>query len=453
MKIIFPSGETGFVEYKRAFLVTGEFESGNLPDDAILTVTLENEKGETLRRVSCNKKYGAIFAYHPDLTAYPEERDPGRVKMKEYGFPELAGESLPNAETKAWYSDKCFKALVVSATDTAHGALADDGMGYTAADGTPYSLLPMGEYTVTVTLSHGTATLESAAKKVKIGRRENQLICRFNPEDHKEKMIGWCRDMGFSVISDPLPGYLDSYLGDWEYHKGLLKMYRANDLPLFETAKVRMFVYLTAPHSTSYETELAYLQKSGAVGDPERFFAYHYDIGEAAVGKGRAYERTGTPVLFGENEYMSLCRIDVVNENVRDGVYDMSERDVVRSVFNTECAEIHMGERFAVMGVMKPWQCDPSDFVLRDDNTYDIHNYPYIMQYTITDGENTSTVEKKPYLERINGKSIGSSVYEFYNVFDTEKLKIGVKYGFSVCCIDKNGNKTPAFARFFVKVV
>lgn len=460
MIIDYPSGDTGFVEYKRAFCVMGTFSAEKIPQDSFLCVTLFNSSGECVRSVMRQGKYGDCDAYYPGLTAYAEERDPGRIKMQEFGFPELSVEdgespekSLRNAEKKAWFSDREFKAVVVSATDMDHGALADDGMSYVSGEGKPYELLPMGEYVLKIELTHNGETLDAAEKKLIIGRRENQLICRFNPEEHKKRMVEWCRTMGFSVISDPLPGYLDSYLGDWEYHKGLLKMYRANDIPLFETAKVRMFVYLIDPESTSYETELAYLQTKGAVGDSNRFFAYHYDIGEAVVGKGRPYGRKGVPVQFGEDEFLSVLRIDIVNKKAKEGVYFLDERAVERSLFGPSLFSIKKGERFAVTGVMKPWQMNPEDFVLREDNTYKINNYPNIMHYTVSDGEKETVFQRKAGTERKDKKSIGNSVYEFYNIFTSDNWEIGKTLRFSVVCIDKLGNKTPAKAEFLVKVV
>ncbi len=460
MKIEYPSGGVGFVEYKRAFTAAGSFSSGDVPDDAALTVTLADEKGNELRRVRCEKKYGDIFAYHPGLTSYPEERDPGREKMREFGFPELAVEdendperSLCNAEIKAWYGEGGFKAVIVSATDVSHGAAADDGMHFSAKDGTPYGLLPMGEYTLKAELSHKGRLLEGAEKKIIIGRRKDQLICRFNPEDHKKRISEWCDEMGFSVISDPLPGYLDSYLGDWEYHKGLLKMYRANDLPLFETARVRMFVYLTDPGSTSYETELAYLMKTQAVGNPERFFAYHYDIGEAVVGKGTDHERNGIPVEFPAGQYLSLCRVDIVNDEAEEGLYHTDGRALVRALYDTSRVKIRKGEKFAVMGVMKPWQGNPEDFVLRDDNTFEIKNPPSYMRYEVRETSSPGIPPRVYKRSTSLKREAGASVYEFYNLFTTDDLEIGKTYAFSVCCIDGYEKKTPAESKLLVEVV
>ena len=60
-------------------------------------------------------------------------------------------------------------------------------------------------------------------------------------------------------------------------------MYRACDIAQYAVARIHMFLYLIDPASTSYETELAYLQQQRIVGDPQRFFAYYYDIGEASL--------------------------------------------------------------------------------------------------------------------------------------------------------------------------
>lgn len=259
--------------------------------------------------------------------------------------------------------------------------------------------------------------------------------------------------MGFSVISDPLPGYLDSYLGDWEYHKGLLKMYRANDLALFETAKVRMFVYRTDKSSTSYETELAYLQSSDTVGDENRFFAYHYDIGEAVLGAGTPYERAGRPVEFGFDEYLSLCRMDITDDCARDGEYFTDGRHTLRFMCEKTDFSVKCGENFAIMGVMKPWQMDPHDFVLRDDNTFEVKNFPKKIKFTVSDGENKKVFLKNTGLVRYGDGPEESSVFEFYSVFTTDGFKAGQTLGFSAVCIDKYGKETPARSEFLVNVV
>ena len=151
--------------------------------------------------------------------------------------------------------------------------------------------------------------LAEEKKQIRIGIREEAAIVRFNPIQHRRRMEEWCGKNGFTIINDPLPGYLDPYLGKWYYHMGLLPYYRSNDIAVYAEARVNMFVYLCDPHSTSYETELAYLQCKERVDDGRWFRAYHYDIGEYAVG-----DRKGDIVPFG---VAITCQIFLPNGQAR----------------------------------------------------------------------------------------------------------------------------------------
>ena len=457
MKVTCPGEEPGFVEYKRAFTVQGkiecisETEKEAVPEDALLTINLVNETGEVVRHIYCDRKNKKVVAYYPGLTAYEEELDPGRVKMQDFGYPPLIVDdpenpeaSVHNATIKAWYNDSEFKGIFISATDVEHGAIFDDGMHFTDENGNPYSTLPMGNYTVEVKLTKGEELLGSCTKQIKIERRKDQLICRFNPWSHKLKMIDWCAKKGFAIINDLLPGYLEPYLWKWFYHMGLLKMYRANDICLFETATVRMFVYLIDETSTSYETELAYVQQKNEIDKPGRLVCYHYDIGEAVIGKGRSYEREANTPEFAADEYMALCRIDVLNDKAVPNVYFIDERAVDDVIFDLNNAKLKAGSKVALMGVIKPWQMDPNDFVLQDNNIYDIKNAPEIIRYTFCVDGDEVVAERPLNMERIDEYSIGKSVFEFYNDFKVPTSWAGKKISVKIECIDKKGNITPA---------
>ncbi len=461
IEIRYPSGDPGFVEYRRSFAVEGGFSlSGELPQDASLCVRLLDAAGRELRRVGSSRPRAAALLYHPALTAYPEEMDPGRARLADFGFPPLVvedparpEESLRRGSIKCFFSQEGFKAIVISASDRAHGAAADDGMGFLQDDGSPYELLPEADYRICVTLSRGGEILGSAEKAIRIGRRKDQIICRFNPTAHKERMLRWCGERGLAIISDPLPGYLDPYLGVWLYHMGLLPMYRANDLALFETARVHMFVYLTDEHSTSYETELGYLQSRGAVGDPARFTAYHYDIGEAAVGAGTPRERAGRILEFPPGEYAAFCRADLCAPGAEEGRFSVEESGVLESFTDLDALTLPAGADVAFMGVLKPWQMDPADFRLLPENVYEMGNAPALLRYTLTDGAETILFERRPGLERLEGgRSLGGSVFEFYNIIRLREDWAGRSFRLRLQCFDRKGQESPAAAELRFRV-
>ena len=450
---------------------------GRIPLGAGFTFLLKNEKGDVLREVGTDTKNNRnIYAYHPLLTTYPEEMDPGRRDFVAYGFPPLVVksiaspmESLRDASIKAWFSDQEFKAMFVAATDMEHGLIFDDGMGFLGADGQPLDLLPEGNYVIEVLLRDEEGKeLAIATRKIRIGSYPDVAIVRFNPPSHKARMLEWFKTKNIHVLNDLIPGYLDSYLGPWLYHKGLLPMYLAGDISQYANSVVHMFLYLLDPTSTSYSTELAFLEEQGVVENVERMHFYYYDIGEASLSKvvrGNAGTRTAEILEFAPFDYLALTRIDLVDGQCKENVYDTTESHTVKSLVDLEKEplEIPTGQRFAITGVVRPWQICQEDIHRLKDNTYEWWDGFSRVHYIFDDGEKTWEEDRKPGMERLapneekpgmerlapneeksgmerltpdedkpgtnalglhreekTGKvsSIGSSVAEFYNVFE-----------------------------------
>lgn len=439
--ITLPSKDIGFVEHKRSFVVEGDI---NIPisNNAILSIDIVDENNSIVRHVECDKKYKDMFLDYPDLVKYKDELDPGLVKLKEFGFPLLVVDdinkpmaSIHKASIKAWYSDTKFKAVIVNASSVSSGAIAYDGFGLTDDNEQPYSLLKEGKYTVFVKIQDNNNLYETK-KDFIIGYRSEQLICRFNPESHKQRMKEWISDKGISMIEDLLPGYLEPYLGKWYYHMGLLTMYRANDLCLFEKAHVTMFDYLIDETSTSYETELGYLQSTNSVNS-NRMDVYYYDIGEAFIG------RNANILKFDDNQFGHLYRIDKLKNNQDDNYFDRNNVDIFHLDVSSH-TEIESDKYFAITGVIKPIQLDPNDFIRKHDNTYEMNDYPYIIRYTFNINGVDHIFDRKPNMERVvDGESIGKSIYEFYNVFKLEKEWGRVEINIKVDCIYKKGKCVP----------
>lgn len=471
---------------------------GRIPLGAGFTFLLKNEKGDVLREVGTDTKNNRnIYAYHPLLTTYPEEMDPGRRDFVAYGFPPLVVksiaspmESLRDASIKAWFSDQEFKAMFVAATDMEHGLIFDDGMGFLGADGQPLDLLPEGNYVIEVLLRDEEGTeLAIATRKIRIGSYPDVAIVRFNPPSHKARMLEWFKTKNIHVLNDLIPGYLDSYLGPWLYHKGLLPMYLAGDISQYANSVVHMFLYLLDPTSTSYSTELAFLEEQGVVENVERMHFYYYDIGEASLSKvvrgnvgtadaagnvadagmvgdpGNVGTRTAEILEFAPFDYLALTRIDLVDGQCKENVYDTTESHTVKSLVDLEKEplEIPTGQRFAITGVVRPWQICQEDIHRLKDNTYEWWDGFSRVHYIFDDGEKTWEEDRKPGMERLapneekpgmerlapdeekpgmerltpdedkpgtnalglhreektsKVSSIGSSVAEFYNVFE-----------------------------------
>ena len=92
--------------------------------------------------------------------------------MKQFGFPELMVKdmadpeaSMRDATVKCWYSDDRFKAIIVSATDEAHGLICNDGVGFTDENGLPYDVLERGKYRLVAELATKDGVLMANAEK------------------------------------------------------------------------------------------------------------------------------------------------------------------------------------------------------------------------------------------------------------------------------------------------
>lgn len=466
LRIDVPEGECGFVEFRRSFCVRGNISSSggkSLPDGARLTVRLTpfGDEKIILRSVTAEQKRTHGDPHAAGLLRVPEEKDPFFAAFQAFGFPE-AIPPLSEAENKCWFDDKSFKAVIVSATDAAHGAVWDDGMHLKDPDGKPYDVLPEGEYLLTAMLSgKGGETLAESKKKVTVGVRKSQAIFRFHPDAHREAMFRWCEENGYAYIREPLPGYLDPYAGEWERHMGFLTMYRANDIALFASpaTRVKMFLYLIDPTSTSYETELAYLQSVGALSEKGRFEAFFYDIGEAELSCPGCGSK-GKIVSAGAQGNVSLCRIDTLKDGkpASDGVFFTDGSGITSFSPAPEDGVLCFpaGRPFALAGVICPWQMDPEDFRKKEDNTYEILNAPddvvYEFMFDNAPWEDAGLVRtdvRKTGLERLSPELAGSSVFEFYHVFSFPAPFAGTKGRLSVLAFDRKHLPSPAGKRVY----
>ncbi len=454
-----PSGEYPLIDDRRDFDVQGRL-SGPISAGMSLSVGLYRE-GKLVRHVAQNRMNDEkLWLDHPDLVSYDEKLDPGKRKLLQFGFPELQVKdasdpeaSFHDATIKCFFDAKSFKALIVSASDVAHGRILESGVDLRDESGKAYSALEEGEYMIAIRLSKDGKELAHAEKRIRIAKRKKAAIVRFNPPEHRKRMKQWCRQEDFDIVEDTLPGYLEPYLGTWYYHMGLLPWYRSNDIAVYENAAVHMFVYLCDPTSTSYETELAYLQKKGRVNDAEKFIAYSYDIGEAILGKGKSYERRGKICRFEEEEDLRICRIDLLKGSSEENVFNLNEEDIGDIFYDWKRITVKAGSTIAVNGVVRPWQLRQDDVILRKDNTYEMKHEVSIIHYEIDDGRSINTEDRRLLLSRIDEKPIGSSVYEFRNIFRFDRKDEGKQFRFRLCAMNDEGRKGNSEAAFTVCVV
>jgi hypothetical protein len=83
---------------------------------------------------------------------------------------------------------------------------------------------------------------------------------------------------------------------------------------------------------------------------------------------------------------------------------------------------------------------DPAAFSLKWDNTYEIADAVSRMVYVFDDGEKTYRIERELMMERIDReKSIGRSVYEFYNLFSIDRDWRGKRVTVTITAADRSG--------------
>lgn len=430
--------------------MTGIIESDKHLSSETFKCELFDTNNNLVRKVSsdiiANKN---IDTKRDDLTLYPDGIDDDLKELKEFGFCELLTDknntSFNKASIKCYYDDQKFRCLIYSASNIENGSIFDDGLNLLDDEGNYFKVLEKGKYKIVVTILKDGEVIASDTRNIEIGSYSDTLICRVNPLEHKLNMFKWAIENKYAAWVDDLPGYLAPYHNnEWFYHMGLLNFYRANDICLYKEGRVHMFIYQTAFNSTSYETEYAYLQTMGVIDDEERFISYAYDIGETKV-----KNRIGKIIKLEED--IHLYRIDTVNLNVKENVYDLNENNLID--FKTEDFEYKVNDTIAISGVVKPYQLDKNDFILRKNNTYQINNAPDKLLYEFKCDEEIKTYTKELNMLRFKDKELETSVFEFYNIFKLDDSFKDKTWNLSIRLLDKKGKTDKALDNIKIKVV
>ena len=459
LTITCPSGPRPLIEEHRHFAVEGTIShEGPLPKELTLLVQVLDRQGNVLRHASTTTENDRrLFTATSLFTGYPKGMDDDRSKLKDYGYPPLLvtdladpQASLRDATIKCWHDENIFKSIIITATDPAHGLLLDDHMRYTDEEGKPYTALTKGDYKIRVTLWRKDKSLLAMAEKpIRIGSYADVAINRFNPPAHRARMNLWCKKHGIHVLNDLVPGYLNPYLGPWFYHMGLLAMYLASDVTQYVDSHVHLFVYLMDAHSTSYSTELAFLETRGHIEDAKKLTVYHYDIGEAFLG-----EKKGRILRFKEGRFLWVYRIDLVNSLGKENLFDLNGKSVVRTMTDKRHLKVRAQHPFAVTGCVRPWQFDPKDLVLQADNSYRWDNEISLIHYRFSNGTRSWECQRPLGMQRIDQKPIGGSKLEFYHLFTLPESERGKTVTITLIAVDAKGKSHPkADARLVLQVV
>lgn len=402
-----PKAKEPIIAPGRHFLVAGNSDEAISPGST-LVVELFDHNHQIVRKLTTNIfQNQQLILPKNGLTLYPENADPGLKQFKTTGFLPLLvqdNKDVHDYTQKAYYDQYSFKALIPSASRECDGACFPDGFGFTDQNGQALIALKEGDYQLRVTLYDKDSLLAQTSKNIKIGANDNLLICRFNPQAQKERIVKWASKMQLRYIEDDLPGYLNPYLGVWYYHMGLLTMYRSCDLAeYYHCQNIHLFLYNLTADSTSYASELALLQNKGVV---DKLHIYHYVNGE-----------NGPISEFLEDEYLKVVRLEYVKEADKENCYDLYGK---HEIINDDLLEpttvgLHI--------IVKPIQLAKEHFILQSDNTYQIKEEVSYLRYCIDDGSSVTYFQKEMGLERFEGESIGKSVFEAFHIFKFDSDK------------------------------
>lgn len=194
VKIKTPRDVESTIAPGRHFKVSGSL-SGEIPDDAILRVTLLDAAGKEMRYAAADQKgtdrvLPSVIG--DDITVFNKDTDFSEVA---YTAPELvvADKNNPyrsahDATVKCVYTDHDFYALIVSATDPEHGQAEKDGFELVDHEGRPYDALSEGKYRIQVTLSSPDGKeLASTSREIEIGRKEGTIVHEITSDTAIEK--------------------------------------------------------------------------------------------------------------------------------------------------------------------------------------------------------------------------------------------------------------------------
>ena len=448
IQITAPSAEELTIAPGRHFKVAGTL-TGEVPDDAVLRVSLLDATGREVRHAEARQKGTGLIvegSVGGDMTIFAAGTAFSEVA---YTAPELAvadaddpAASAHDATVKCVYTADTFYALIVSATDTAHGLAEADGYNLVDHEGNPYDALPEGTYTVRVTLTSASGqVLGSASEDMVIGRTAGTVIHEVTSstvirKGGLELVKAWAAKDNLTVLDDLLPGMFGIY-----YQMSTMPLAVSCETAEYLSGPIHMLVYGNRATSTSYALEVAkYLQLEGTVEDPSIAFYYLFSLGEPSFGGERA-----EIVSFDPGESMRICRVDHVDAATQDGVFLTTEAWVLGSDTDASDGWTAGDGAFAIAGVMKPYQL-AADEIVPDGSIYGYYTFlngadTLIFTFAPADGTDAFAITKAVGVSRIDDpdKTARPALLEFYSVFSAGTLQTDMTYDVTVQAYDRNG--------------
>jgi len=423
----------------RSFYVFGTFDGFTPPAGSVLTITVRDGAGQTVRTVSTAVKDNtSLDAYNSALSYYVSETaDPGRAALIASGMPDLVlspSGSVTDGSVKATYNDSSFHALIVGSTK----GKIDDQMHFTAADGSAYTALPEGSYTVRATLAEPGGTVVTADKAITIGDSADKVLGRFSPAASKAKLDAFAQARGYTVYNDAFPGYWDQSV-----FAEIKTLWRAADITEYQAGHVHCVLYNFKGTSTSYAVELGSLEAQGVIDDSGRLTFYYYDSGEPTLtdpASGVSLDGQITALAAGDK--LAFTRCDTESAVTADNTLNTASPGIAAADTDLgDGIEGRAGDTLALNGVIAPIQNTASDIKDNGDNSYALGNKITTLRYHITgDGVDTTVDKATDKLVRTDAAGGTSpSEVEFRHVFTLDGAWAGKTLTLAVTGYDAHG--------------
>ena len=459
-----PSETEHVIAPRRHFKVSGHLE-GDIPDDAFMRVRILDKEGNEVRYAETGKKgtgQVCLNAYTGAFTVFSDEDTFEEIAytapefvVRDVNSPEL---SIHDATIKCIYTDECFYALIVSASDIAHGLAEDDQFRLTDQNGQPYDALPEGAYSVNVSLTSSDGMLlGTATKAFEIGRTEGTVIHEITSSNAIAKggmalLTDWAAKEHFTLLTDLLPGFFGEH-----YQMSAMPMSVGAETAEYLAGRIEVLLYNNTEDSTSYCLEIAkYLMLEETTEKSEIVNYYTFDLGEPSVGDVSA------KIIGLDDEKIHICRVDQVDADTQSGIFVTTEEQIITSdICAADGWSVKRDGKFAVAGVVQPFQLDKDELTKHSDiyGYYIYENAPKQLIYTFVsenDPNKIITLTGNVGVERrddVKQTAKSASVYEFYNVFEAAQLREDPAYDVSVRLIDREGTEIEGWTQEFKLIV
>lgn len=424
----------------RDFYVLGSID-GEVPENMLLIVSLYRDSDSKLvRRVftdTKDNKDGLHYNY-PEITLVGTS-DIQLVRdslMPDLVYDGSDLETFKDQFLKCYYDDHNF-------TATFNGGRYTFDVNPIDENGVPYEDIQEGEHTVVVeAFSTAGVSIGRNEFHVTIGITADKFMSRFSPSAHYENLLAFAEETGHTVYIDDFSGlfydvpFLVNYPQEmqiwinrkWQFMNGIE----------YEKGRVHFLIYNVSPTSTTWKVELATIQNTQGVDDPNRLVSYFYDIGDMNVGGV-----IGKFEQFPLDERMHLYRVDYQTGNSQENYINTNDLLNIESDFDlSDGVTALTGEVISLYGVVKPIQVDPSDLIFDETQSeFTINNRISTVQYTFT-GDNVLYSENRDVglVRSFVGGSEYLSLLEFKHDFEVQEAWAGKEITVVMEAFDTHGN-------------